>query len=91
MQQKQEAITFGINISQKDSGLVQFLENRGRFLSVYINSLSIILPEDAQGSQNIIMFWNSHMGAWIFKLRHKSSKHGDQFCPVLIIKNLKWK
>lgn len=54
MQHKQEDIIFGIKISQKDSGLMQFLGNRGRFLSVS-DSLSIILPGDDQGSQNFII------------------------------------
>lgn len=34
---------------------MQFLGNRGRFLSIYTISLAIILPGDAQGSQNIIV------------------------------------
>lgn len=51
---------------------MKFLGNRGRFLSIYTISLAIILPGDAQGSQNIIVSQNSHMAFWIFKLYNKS-------------------
>lgn len=55
MQHKQEDIIFGIKISQKDSGLMKFLGNRGKFLFIYVISLSIILPGHDPGSQNIII------------------------------------
>lgn len=42
-------------VNQKESDLMKFLGNKGRFLSIYIISLSIISPGDAQGSRNIIV------------------------------------